>query len=67
MGEISFDEYKGRAMMVIANGPTDRFPFKFGLKKAKMVVEHIEDIKKWVAEQEALQATLKADTADSAE
>ncbi|OGH62162.1 MAG: hypothetical protein A3G34_15625 [Candidatus Lindowbacteria bacterium RIFCSPLOWO2_12_FULL_62_27] len=61
MGEISFDEYKGRAMMVISNGPNDRFPFKFGLKKAKMVVEHIEDIKKWVAEQEAMQASLKAD------
>lgn len=67
MGVVSFDEYKGRAMMVIANGPEDRFPFKFGLKKAKLAVEHIEDIKKWVAEQEAMQASLKADSAEESE
>ena len=54
MGVVSFDEYKGRSMIVLANGPDDRFPFKFGLKKAKLAVEHIEDIKKWVKEQEAL-------------
>ncbi len=67
MGVVSFDEYKGRAMMVIGNGPDDRFPFKFGLKKAKLAVEHIEDIKKWVAEQEAMQASLKADSAEESE
>lgn len=67
MGVVSFDEYKGRAMMVIANGPDDRFPFKFGLKKAKLAVEHIEDIKKWVTEQEALQASSKSDSADVSE
>lgn len=65
MGEISYDEYKGRAMMVISNGPTDRFPFKFGLKKAKLMVEHIEDVKKWIAEQEAAQAAMQADSPDS--
>ena len=64
MGVVSFDEYKGRAMMVIANSPDDRFPFKFGLKKAKLAVEHIEDIKKWVKEQEAVQASLNADSPD---
>ena len=67
MGVISFDEYKGRAMMVIGNGPDDRFPFKFGLKKAKLAVEHIEDIKKWVNEQEALQQSLNADSVGGAE
>jgi hypothetical protein len=64
MGVVSFDEYKGRAMMVIANGPDDRFPFKFGLKKAKLALEHIEDIKKWIKEQEAMQSAMKADSVD---
>ena len=65
MGVISFDEYKGRQMIVISNGPEDRFPFKFGLGKAKKVIEHIEDIKKWVKEQEAMAASLSADSVES--
>ena len=65
MGVVSFDEYKGRSMIVLANGPDDRFPFKFGLKKAKLAVEHIEDIKKWVKEQEALPAPKSGSAGES--
>lgn len=36
-------------MIVLANGPEDKYPFQFGLRKAKLVVEHIEDIKKFIA------------------
>ena len=48
MAEVSESEFKGNPMLVLKNGPEDRFPFQFGLKKAKLVLEHLEDIKKFV-------------------
>jgi hypothetical protein len=42
-------EYKGNPMLVLTQGPEDRFPFQFGLKKAKLILEHLEDIKAFVA------------------
>ncbi len=41
-------EYKGNPMIVLKNSEDDKFPFQFGIKKAKLVLEHIEDIKKFV-------------------
>ena len=41
-------EYKGNPMIVLKNSEEDRFPFQFGVKKAKLVLEHVEDIKKFV-------------------
>jgi hypothetical protein len=41
-------EYKGNPMLVLTQGPEDRFPFQFGLKKAKLILEHLEDIKAFV-------------------
>ena len=41
-------EYKGNPMFVIKNSDEDKFPFSFGVKKAKLIVEHIENIKKFV-------------------
>jgi hypothetical protein len=36
-------------MIVIKSTPEDKFPFQFGVKKAKLILAHIEDIKKFVA------------------
>ena len=49
MSEASESEFKGNPMLVLKSMPDDKFPFQFGLKKAKLVLEHIEDIKKFVA------------------
>ncbi|MEK7287608.1 MAG: hypothetical protein AAB091_03485 [Elusimicrobiota bacterium] len=49
MGEARESEFKGNPMIVLANGPDDKFPFQFGLRKAKLVLEHVEDIKKFVS------------------
>ncbi|MBI4368599.1 MAG: hypothetical protein HY547_00040 [Elusimicrobia bacterium] len=48
MSEAKESEYKGNPMIVLSNGPDDKYPFSFGLRKAKMILEHIEDIKKFV-------------------
>lgn len=46
---IEESEYMGKPMLVLKNDDKDRFPFSFGLSKAKKIVESIEEIKKFVA------------------
>ena len=48
MSIVSESEFKGNPMLVIKNSEEDKFPFQFGLKKAKLVLENIESIKKFV-------------------
>ena len=52
MGIVEFEEYKGNALIVLKNDEFDRYPFKFGLSKARKIVDNIDEIKKWVEEQE---------------
>lgn len=46
-------EYKGHQMLVLSNGPEDKFPFQFGYRKAKLILAALEDVKKFVAEGDA--------------
>lgn len=48
MAIVEEAEYKGNPLIVLKYTPEDRYPFQFGVKKAKLVVEHIEDIKKFI-------------------
>jgi len=45
-------EFKGHKTLILSDdGDTsEKYPFSFGLKKAKLILEHIEDIKKFVEE-----------------
>ncbi|MBI5700790.1 hypothetical protein HZC34_02945 [Candidatus Saganbacteria bacterium] len=45
-------EYKGKPMLVLKRSEDEKFPFSFGLTKAKMILESIEEIKKFVAEED---------------
>lgn len=46
-------EFKGRPLLVIKRSEDDKFPFSFGLSKARMILENIEEIKKFVSENES--------------
>lgn len=46
-------EYKGKPTMVIKRNEEDKFPFSFGITKAKMILESIEEIKQFVQDCEA--------------
>jgi hypothetical protein len=48
MSIVSESEFKGNPMIVIKNDEEDQYPFQFGVKKAKLVLENIEEIKKFV-------------------
>ena len=52
MSIVSESEYKGNPMLVIKNSEEDKFPFQFGVKKAKLILENIENIKKFVEKYE---------------
>ena len=49
MSIVEESEFKGNAMIVLKNDEEDKFPFQFGVKKAKLIVENIEAIKAFVA------------------
>ncbi len=48
MAIVEESEFKGNKMIVIKNSEDDQYPFQFGVKKAKMVIENIEEIKRFV-------------------
>lgn len=48
MSEVLEGEYKGNKMLIIRQSPEDKYPFQFGLKKAKLILEHINDIEAFV-------------------
>ena len=43
-------EYKGKPLIILKRNEEDRFPFSFGITKAKLILENIEAIKKFVEE-----------------
>lgn len=47
---IERGEYKGKPLIVIKRSEDDKYPFSFGLSKAKLILENIEEIKKFVEE-----------------
>jgi hypothetical protein len=49
---IEKTEYKGQPVIVLKRNENDRYPFSFGLGKARMIVEAIDEIKKFVKENE---------------
>jgi len=47
---IERGEYKGKPLLVIKRSEEDQYPFSFGVSKAKLILENIEEIKKFVEE-----------------
>lgn len=47
---IELGEYKGNATITLKRSAEDRFGFTFGLNKAKLILDHIEEIRKFHAD-----------------
>ncbi|RKY31314.1 MAG: hypothetical protein DRP74_05085 [Candidatus Omnitrophota bacterium] len=43
-------EFKGKPVLIIRRSDDDKYPFSFGLSKARLIVENIDEIKKFVEE-----------------
>ena len=50
---VERSEFKGKPMLVLKRDAEDKYPFSFGMSKAKLILENIEEIKKFVAENES--------------
>ncbi|MDR0675597.1 MAG: hypothetical protein LBF97_00960 [Elusimicrobiota bacterium] len=44
------DEYKGNKVLTIKRDENDKYTFSFGVQKAKLIIENLEDIKNFIAE-----------------
>ena len=47
---VRFEEYKGNPIIVLFRDEDDEYPFKFGVGKAKLILENIDAIKEFVEE-----------------
>jgi len=43
-------EFKGKPVLILKRDEEDKYPFSFGLSKAKLIVENFDAIKKFVEE-----------------
>ena len=48
MSIVEESEFKGNAMIKLMNDEEDKYPFQFGVKKAKLIVENFDAIKQFV-------------------
>ena len=42
---VEYDEYKNNKMIVLKRNAEDQYAFKFGVNKAKLIVENFQAIK----------------------
>lgn len=45
---VERSEYKGKPVLIIRRSEEDRYPFSFGLGKANLILENLEEIKRFV-------------------
>jgi len=47
---VEVEEYNGNPVIAIKRDEDDNYPFRFGLRKAQLILENIDEIKKFVKE-----------------
>ena len=47
---IEKSEYKGKPIIVLKRNEEDKYPFSFGIAKAKLIMENLDEIKKFIEE-----------------
>ncbi|MCU0666558.1 MAG: hypothetical protein MUF05_05650 [Candidatus Omnitrophica bacterium] len=50
---IEKTEYKGKPVLILKRNTEDRYPFSFGVGKARLIIENIDEIKKFVKENQS--------------
>lgn len=47
---VEYSEYKGHKTIVLKGETNSRYPFSFGKRKAQLIVENFDEIKKFAEE-----------------
>ncbi len=45
--------YKGKPILILKRNEADKYPFSFGISKARLILDNIEEIKKFIEENNA--------------
>jgi hypothetical protein len=45
---VEVEEYNGNAVIAIKRDENDAYPFRFGLRKAQLILDNLDEIKKFV-------------------
>jgi hypothetical protein len=45
-----YSEYKGHPLISLKRDEEDKYPFRFGVSKAKLILDHTEELQKFVDE-----------------
>jgi hypothetical protein len=45
---IERSEFKGKPVIIIRRNEDDKYPFTFGMSKARLILENLEEIKRFV-------------------
>jgi hypothetical protein len=45
---VERSEFKGKPVLIIRRSEDDKYPFTFGMSKAKLILENLEEIKRFV-------------------
>ena len=53
---VEYSEFKGNKVIVLKRREGDDFPFQFGLSKARLILQHLEEIRQFVDAQPAPRA-----------
>jgi len=41
-------EFKGKPVLILKRVEDDKYPFSFGMNKARLIMENLEEIKKFI-------------------
>ena len=50
---VERSEYRGKPVIILRRSEDDRYPFAFGLGKARLILENLEEIKRFVEENQS--------------
>lgn len=45
---VTYKEYQGKPLIQLGRDELDRYAFAFGIKKAKLILEHLDEIRAFV-------------------
>jgi len=47
---VEIDDYNGNPVIILKRDENDAYPFRFGVRKAQLIVDNIDEIKKFIKE-----------------
>lgn len=50
---VTRGEFKNKPVLILSTGEEDKYPLTFGISKARKILASLEEIKKFVAEEDA--------------